>query len=44
VVGFDWSFVGIGWEFKLEEVVDGWLGSWSDFGLGKYMEKGMHRL
>jgi len=26
VVGFDWSFVGIGWELELEEVVGGCWG------------------
>jgi hypothetical protein len=27
VVGVDWSFVGIGWEVEVEEVVvGGWLG------------------
>ena len=40
----DWSFVRIGWEFGLEEVVDGWLGDCLDFGLVSRWRRGVHRL
>jgi hypothetical protein len=43
VVGFDWSFVGIGREFELEEVVGGWLRGWLNFGFGSRWRSGMHR-
>jgi hypothetical protein len=31
----DWSYIGIGWEFELEEGVDSWLGRWLDLVLEK---------
>jgi hypothetical protein len=40
VVGFDWSFVGIGREFELEEVVDGWLRGWLNYGFGSRWRSG----
>jgi hypothetical protein len=43
MVGFDLSFVGIGREFELEEVVDSWLGDWLDFGLGSIWRRGTYR-
>jgi hypothetical protein len=43
MVGFDLGFVGIGREFELEEVVDGWLGDWLDFGFGSIRRRGTHR-
>jgi hypothetical protein len=43
MVGFNLSFVGIGREFELEEVVDDWLGGWLDFGFGSIWRRGTHR-
>ncbi|KIM89570.1 hypothetical protein PILCRDRAFT_1916 [Piloderma croceum F 1598] len=36
----DWSFVGIERKFEPEEVVDGWLRDWIDFGFGSIWRRG----